>query len=355
MMSKIIRRQTRCVQVGNLVIGNGSPITIQSMTNTKTEDAEKTLDQVKRLYTAGADFVRITVPNIESVKAFQSIHDEVQRPLIADIHFDYRLALLAFEAGAAKVRINPGNIGSWAKVKEIIAEAKHLGRAIRIGVNGGSLDKKILSKYGSPNAEALCESALEYERQFLNEGFDNFVVSIKSSNVLTNIRANRMFASQSNTPLHLGVTEAGTPKVGQIKAAIGIGSLLADGIGDTFRVSLTADPILEVFFAQDLLRVLGERKEGIEIISCPTCGRTNGDLIRIVNEVEERTSDIKTPLKVAIMGCVVNGPGEAREADLGIALGLNKAVLFSKGEIESTISAEKCVAELVDRIRKAVK
>jgi (E)-4-hydroxy-3-methylbut-2-enyl-diphosphate synthase len=341
--------QIRPVKVGNITLGI-DPISIQSMTNTKTVDIESTIKQTRSLFTSGADIVRISVPDLESVKAFRIIKEEIKLPLVADIHFDYKLAIASLEAGADKVRINPGNIGSWDRVVKVFEVAKDLGRSVRVGVNSGSLEKNLKEKYQGVTAQALVESALNYDKKLLDMGYNNFIMSIKSSDVLATIKTNRSFREKSNTPLHLGVTEAGTYLAGTVKSSIGIGSLLLDGIGETFRVSLTADPVKEIDVAKLILRSLGIRQEGIEIISCPTCARTNGDLISIVTKLEEKLKGVKTHLKVAVMGCVVNGPGEAESADLGLALGNGKAVLFKQGKIIKTVTPDNYVQTILQEI-----
>ncbi len=329
----------RLVKMGDIVFGAGE-VYIQSMTNTPTTDVEATVEQIRALLTAGADFVRISIPDQASVAALARIKQEVSCPLVADIHFDYRLALDSFDVGADKVRINPGNIGDWDKVLSVMEKAKKLDKVVRVGVNGGSLEKDLLKKYGRPSAEALVESALGFDHRLSELGYENYLVSIKSSSVVETIVANRAFRKQSNTPLQIGVTEAGTVEMGTIKSAVGIGSLLADGIGETLRVSLTADPVKEIAVAKQILQAVGLRKEGIEIISCPTCARTHGNLISLVEKVESLLRGRADNLKVAIMGCVVNGPGEAREADLGLAMGDGKWVIFRRGEIICTINEE---------------
>lgn len=349
-----MRKKTRKIHVASLLIGDNSPIVIQSMTNTKTTNIEATVNQTEDLYKIGADLVRIAIPDQEALTAFAKIKKIVNKPLVADIHFDYKLAIGALHAGADKVRINPGNIGSWDKVKAIIDEAKHANASIRIGVNSGSLEKEFKEKFGGPTAEALVASAIKYDRQLLEYGFSNFVVSIKSSDVMTMIAANRQFSTLSDTPLHLGVTEAGTAHIGSIKSAIGLGTLLCDGIGDTFRVSLTDNPQEEIKVALDICKILGLRQGGIEIISCPTCGRTKANLIALVNEIEAKVKHIKAPLKVAIMGCVVNGPGEAEEADVGLALGDGKGALFSKGYVKRIVPEELYVESLLQEINTLV-
>lgn len=348
-----MNQNIRKVKIGDLTFGDGN-IYIQSMTNTKTIDVEATIRQTRQLFTAGADIVRISIPDMDSVKALEDIKNKINKPIVADIHFDYKLAMRSLSAGADKVRINPGNIGSWDNVIKIFEEAKKLDKCVRVGVNSGSLEKNILKKYKHPTAQALAESALNYDKRLLNSGFRNFIVSIKSSDVLTTVESNKIFREESNTPLHLGVTEAGTVVRGTVKSSIGIGSLLLEGIGETIRVSLTADPVKEIEVAKLILKSIGLRKEGIEIISCPTCARTNGDLIEIVTNVEAAIGQNKENLKIAIMGCVVNGPGEAREADLGLALGKGKGVLFKKGEVVTTVQANDYLKVILDEIDKMI-
>lgn len=348
-----MKKEIRKVEIGNFFFGD-SDILIQSMTNTKTTNVLETIQQTRELFTAGADIVRISVPDMDSVEAFSKIKKEVQQPLVADIHFDYKLAIESLRAGADKVRINPGNIGNWDKVLKIFAVATELNKSVRVGVNSGSLEKTILAKYQHPTAEALAESALNYDRKLLQSGYENFVVSIKSSNVITTIDSNRIFRKKSNTPLHIGVTEAGTYLSGTVKSAIGIGNLLLEGIGETIRVSLTANPLEEIAVAKQILRAIGLRKDGIEIISCPTCARTNDNLIEIVKLLESKLKNRKEYLKIAVMGCVVNGPGEAREADIGLALGENKGVLFKKGDIYKTVEPSEYVSVIIEEINKMV-
>lgn len=345
---------TRVVHVGQVAIGGNQPIVIQSMTNTKTEDIEATVQQIEALYAAGADLVRLAVPTHEAANALLTIRKQVKQPLIADIHFDYVLALKALDAGVEKIRINPGNIGSKHKVDAVIKKAQECHAAIRIGVNSGSLEKGLLNKYHKPTAEALCDSAYQYEQYFLDKGFDNIVLSLKSADIRTTVEANRLISQKSTSPLHLGITHAGTPFTGIIKSAAGLGSLLLEGIGDTMRVSLTGDPIEEVKVAYKLCQVLGLKAQGIEIISCPTCGRTEGGLIELTTTFEKMTQHITTPLKVAIMGCVVNGPGEAREADIGLALGKGRGALFSKGQIIATVSEKDYLSALLKEVEKRV-
>ncbi len=349
------RRDCRKVKVGALYIGGDAPISVQSMTNTKTNDVEATLKQLGELYDAGCDIVRLTVPDAEDAKCFYEYKNAYPSlPLVADIHFDYKAALAAIECGADKIRINPGNIGSCDKVKAVADSAKAHGVPIRIGVNGGSLQKELLEKYGSPTAEALCESALMHARLLEKNEFYDIVISVKSSDVQTDIEAVKLLAQSCDYPLHLGVTEAGTVRMGTLKNAIGIGSLLSCGIGDTVRVSLTADPVLEVGAANDILNALGIRKPAVTLVSCPTCGRTRIDLCAIANEFEKRIPTLKPSrsIKAAIMGCVVNGPGEAREADIGIAGGDGEALLFKHGQTVRKIPEDAVIDILCEEINK---
>ncbi|MBQ8358981.1 MAG: flavodoxin-dependent (E)-4-hydroxy-3-methylbut-2-enyl-diphosphate synthase, partial [Oscillospiraceae bacterium] len=312
---------TRQIQVGGVPIGGGAPVVIQSMLNTKTTDIGASLQQIRQLKTAGCQIARLSVQNMEAARGFAEICKESELPLVADIHFDYKLAVAAAEAGASKIRINPGNIGGEDRVKAVVDICKDKKIPIRVGVNGGSLDKRLLEKYGHPTAEALVESAFEHLELLEKYGFYDTCLSMKSSTVSTMVAAARLFRSKCDYPLHIGVTETGPVKMGMIKSAMGIGALLLDGIGDTIRVSLTDDPVQEVYAAKDILKAAGLRKEGVNIISCPTCGRTRIDLISLVNRVDEALKDCQKPITVAVMGCVVNGPGEAREADIGIAGG----------------------------------
>ena len=321
---------TRQIIVGGVPIGGGAPVVIQSMLNTKTTDVSGSLDQIQRLKAAGCQIARLSVQNMEAARAFRDICAETVLPLVADIHFDYRLAIAAAEAGAAKIRINPGNIGGEDRVKAVVDICKDKKIPIRIGVNGGSLDKNLLEKYGHPTAKALVESAFQHLEYLEKFGFYDTCLSMKSSTVSTMVEAARLFRSQCDYPLHIGVTETGPVKMGMIKSAMGIGSLLLDGIGDTIRVSLTDDPIQEVYAAKDILRAAGLRNDGVNIISCPTCGRTSIDLIGLVNRVDEALKDCKKPITVAVMGCIVNGPGEAREADIGIAGGDGWGMIFER-------------------------
>ena len=346
---------SRAVQVGDRAIGGGSPIAIQSMTNTPTADREATLAQILALEQAGCEIVRFTVNTPEAADSIEYLREHTHIPLVADIHFDYRLAIRAAEAGIHKIRINPGNIGSPDRIRAVAKICNQKNIPIRIGINGGSLEKELLAKYGSPTAEALCESALKAAREFEMADFDNLVLSVKSSHVPTMIAANRLLAAQCEYPLHLGVTETGTKRGGSIKSAVGIGSLLCDGIGDTVRVSLTADPVEEIYAAKEILRacsLLG----GVNLVSCPTCGRTEIDLIRYAEELQAKIDTLSVPagkkLTVALMGCVVNGPGEAREADVGVAGGKGEAVLFRKGEIIEKLSEDRIVPTLWEEINR---
>ncbi len=341
---------TRKIQVGNVTIGGGAPVVIQSMLNTKTTDVEGSLAQIRALKTAGCQVARLSVQNMEAARGFADICKESELPLVADIHFDYKLAIAAAEGGASKIRINPGNIGGEDRVKAVVNVCKEKNIPIRIGVNGGSLDKRLLDKYGHPTAEALVESAFEHLELLEKNGFYDTCVSMKSSTVATMVAAARLFRSKCDYPLHIGVTETGPVRMGMIKSAMGIGSLLLDGIGDTIRVSLTDDPVQEVYAAKDILKAAGLRKEGVNIISCPTCGRTRIDLIGLVNRVDEALKDCKKPITVAVMGCVVNGPGEAREADIGIAGGDGWGMIFEKGEQVEKLPYDELLPALLQRI-----
>lgn len=338
---------TRKVFVGNVPVGGGAEISIQSMTNTDTRNAEKTIEQILRLEAAGCEIIRVAVPDTEAAMAVKKIKEGIHIPLVADIHFDYRLALLCMKNGVDKVRINPGNVGSRDRVREIVEMAKERNIPIRIGVNGGSLEKDLLKKYQKPTADALVESAFRHIAILGGLNFSDIVVSMKVSDLPTMLAAYRKFHAQSDIPLHVGVTEAGTMAEGVLKSAIGIGALLSEGIGDTIRVSLTADPVEEVYAAKKILKLLKLRKSGAELISCPTCGRTQINLIQIANEVEKRISQIEKPIKVAVMGCAVNGPGEAREADIGIAGGKGECILFRHGEIIKTKIPESDAVEVL--------
>ena len=341
---------TRQIRVGDVVIGGGAPVVIQSMLNTKTTDVEGSLAQIKALKTAGCQIARLAVPNMEAARGFAEIVKESPLPLVADIHFDYKLAIAAAEGGAAKIRINPGNIGGEDRVKAVVDVCKDKQIPIRIGVNGGSLDKRLLEKYGHPTAEALVESAFEHLELLEKYGFYDTCLSMKSSTVPTMVAAARLFRSKCDYPLHIGVTETGPVKMGLMKSAMGIGALLLDGIGDTIRVSLTDDPVEEVYAAKDILKAAGLRKEGVNIISCPTCGRTRIDLIGLVNQVDEALKGCEKPITVAVMGCVVNGPGEAREADIGIAGGDGWGMIFEKGEQVEKLPYDQLLEALLKRI-----
>ena len=343
---------TRQIFVGGIPMGGGAPVVIQSMLNTKTTDVEGSLSQIRALAAAGCQIARLAVPNMESARTFADICKESPLPLVADIHFDYKLAIAAAEGGASKIRINPGNIGGEDRVKAVVDVCKDKKIPIRIGVNGGSLDKKLLEKYGHPTAEALVESAFEHLELLEKQGFYDTCVSMKSSTVPTMVAAARLFRSKCDYPIHIGVTETGPVKQGLMKSAMGIGALLLDGIGDTIRVSLTDDPIEEVYAAKDILKAAGLRKEGVNIISCPTCGRTRIDLIGLVNKVDEALKNCEKPITVAVMGCVVNGPGEAREADIGIAGGDGWGMIFEKGEQVEKLPYDELLPALLNRIER---
>lgn len=342
---------TRQINVGGVPVGGGAAVTIQSMTNTKTHDVAATVEQIRQLTAAGCEIVRVAVPDEAAARAIGDIKAQIDIPLVVDIHFDYKLALTCIAAGCDKVRINPGNIGGEDRVKLVADACRAKGVPIRIGVNGGSLEKNLLSKYGGVTPEALVESAMGHIRLLEQFDFDQICVSMKSSSVPTTMAAYRLFSQQSDYPLHLGVTEAGTPKMGVMKSAIGIGGLLAQGIGDTFRVTLTADPVEEVYVARDILKAAGLRWDGPELISCPTCGRTRVNLIQMAQEVERRLADVTKPITVAVMGCAVNGPGEASAADVGIAGGDGEGLLFQKGKIIKKVPQEQLVDELFDLIK----
>ena len=329
-----MRENTKTVKIGNKIIGGGNPILIQSMTNTKTEDVNATVSQILQLEKAGCDIIRSTANNEEAAKAFSKIKESIHIPIVADIHFDYRLAILAMEHGADKIRINPGNIGGADNIKKVVDTAKKYHVPIRVGVNSGSLEKNLIEKYGGVTAEGIVESALDKVRMLEEQDFDDIVISIKSSDVMMCIKAHELIASQTNHPLHVGITEAGTITRGNIKSAVGLGVILYQGIGDTIRVSLTGDPVNEIVSAKLILKTLGLRTGGIEVVSCPTCGRTSIDLIGLANKVENLAADYEDlNIKVAVMGCVVNGPGEAREADIGIAGGNGEGLLIKHGEV----------------------
>ena len=337
---------TKQIKVGAVAVGGGAPVSIQSMTNTRTDDVEATLAQIRRLAAAGCQIVRVAVPDVAAARAVGKIKEQCPLPLVVDIHFDYKLALEAIAAGADKVRINPGNIGGEDRVKAVADACRRRGIPIRIGVNGGSLEKPLLAKYGGVCPEAMVESAFGHIRLLNQFDFDDICVSLKSSSVPMTMKAYQMMSMQSNYPLHVGVTEAGTVHMGTLKSAVGIGGLLALGIGDTMRVSLSADPVEEVYAAREILKAAGVRKEGAELVSCPTCGRTRIDLIALANEVEQRLSAVDKPITVAVMGCVVNGPGEASAADCGIAGGIGEGLLFKKGQIVKKVPQDRLVDEL---------
>lgn len=340
------RKETKQIRIGDVWIGGGNKIAIQSMTNTKTEDVESTVEQIHRLERAGCEIIRCAVPTMEAAKALGEIKKQIHIPLVADIHFDYRLAIAAIENGADKIRINPGNIGSKDRVQAVIDKAKEFRIPIRVGVNSGSLEKPLLEKYGGVTAEGIVESAMDKVHMIEEMGFDNLVVSIKSSDVLMCVKAHEEIAKVCPYPLHVGITESGTLLSGNIKSSVGLGIILNQGIGDTIRVSLTGDPVEEIKSAKLILRTLGLRKGGIEVVSCPTCGRTKIDLIGLANQVENMVADIPLDIKVAVMGCVVNGPGEAREADIGIAGGIGEGLLIKKGEVVKKVKEEELLETL---------
>lgn len=349
-----MRKLTKKIRIGDRYIGGGEPVLIQSMTNTYTHDVRATVDQIKALEEAGCDLVRVAVPDMEAAAAIAEIKKNIRLPLIADIHFDYRLAIQAIKNGADKIRINPGNIGDNDRVREVVDTARQYGIPIRIGVNSGSLEKELLAKYGAPTAPALVESTMKSVRLLEGMGFDDIVISIKSSDVVLSIDSYMEIAKHTDYPLHLGITEAGTKYAGSVRSSIGIGTLLYHGIGDTIRVSLTGDPVEEIYAAKEILKSLKLLREGIEIVSCPTCGRTNVDLIKTAELVEKAVKNLKLnkPVKLAIMGCAVNGPGEAREADLGIAGGKGEFLLFIKGRIIRKIPQDQVIEQLISEINK---
>ncbi len=346
----MIRENTKIVQIGNVKIGGSYPIAIQSMTNTKTEDVEATVAQIHRLEKAGCEIVRCTVPTLEAAKAIAEIKKQISIPLVADIHFDYKMAIAAMENGADKIRINPGNIGSVDKVKAVVDVAKERNIPIRVGVNSGSLEKHLVEKYGGVTAEGIVESALDKVRIIEELGYDNLVISIKSSDVMMCVKAHELLADKTPYPLHVGITESGTVQSGNIKSALGLGIILNQGIGNTIRVSLTGDPVEEIKSAKLILRTLGLRKGGIEVVSCPTCGRTQINLIELATKVEKLVEDYPLDIKVAVMGCVVNGPGEAKEADLGIAGGIGEGLLIKKGEIIRKVPEAELLQTLKDEL-----
>lgn len=340
------RKDTKVVKIGDRIIGGKNPILIQSMTNTKTEDVKATVEQINRLAAAGCDIIRCAVPTMGAAEALTEIKKQIAIPLVADIHFDYRLAIAAMEHGADKIRINPGNIGSKERVQAVVDVAKERNIPIRVGVNSGSLEKDLVEKYHGVTAEGIVESALDKVHLIEDMGYDNLVISIKSSDVMMCVKAHELIAEQTNHPLHVGITEAGTIISGNIKSSIGLGLILNQGIGDTIRVSLTGDPLEEIKSAKLILRTLGLRKGGIEVVSCPTCGRTRINLIELANQVEDMVADIPLDIKVAVMGCVVNGPGEAKEADIGIAGGVGEGLIIKHGQIDRKVPENQLLSEL---------
>ncbi|NNJ33115.1 flavodoxin-dependent (E)-4-hydroxy-3-methylbut-2-enyl-diphosphate synthase [Lacrimispora defluvii] len=347
------RDHTKTIQIGNKVIGGGNPVLIQSMCNTKTQDVASTVNQIKKLTAAGCDIIRVAVPDMEAAAAIKEIKKQISIPLVADIHFDYRLAVASIESGADKIRINPGNIGSLDRVRAVVDKAKEYQIPIRVGVNSGSLEKNLIEKYGGVTAEGIVESALNKVRMIEEMDYGNLVISIKSSDVLMCIKAHELIAERTDYPLHVGITEAGTLISGTIKSSVGLGIILHKGIGDTIRVSLTGDPLEEVKAAKTILRSLGLKRGGVEVISCPTCGRTRIDLISLANQVEDMVSAYDhLDIKVAVMGCVVNGPGEAREADIGIAGGIGEGLLIKKGEVIRKVPEEELLSALQEELMK---
>ena len=344
------RDHTKEVRIGDRIIGGGNPITVQSMTNTKTEDFEATIAQIRKLEDAGCEIIRSTVPTMEAAEAFAKIKKQINIPIVADIHFDYRLAIAAMEYGADAIRINPGNIGSIERIKAVVDVAKERGIPIRVGVNSGSLEKEIVKKYGRVTAEGLVESALDKVKIIEDLGYDNMVISIKSSDVLMCVRAHELIAEQTTYPLHVGITEAGTVFSGTIKSSVGLGMILGQGIGDTIRVSLTGDPVEEVRVGKRILQPLGLRRGHIEVVSCPTCGRTQIDLISLANNVERLVENIPLEIKVAVMGCVVNGPGEAAEADIGVCGGKGEGLIIKHGQIIRKVPESELLGALEDEL-----
>ncbi len=349
------RDNTKVIHIGDRVIGGGNPILIQSMTNTRTEDVKATVEQIKRLEDAGCEIIRCTVPNEEAARAIKEIKKQITIPLVADIHFDYKMAIAAMENGADKIRINPGNIGSRERIAAVVSCAKERNIPIRVGVNSGSLEKDLVEKYHGVTAEGLVESALDKIGIIEDLGYDNMVVSIKSSNVMLCVEAHELLAEKCNYPLHVGITEAGTVYGGNIKSAVGLGIILNKGIGDTIRVSLSGDPVEEIKSAKMILKTLGMRTGGIEVVSCPTCGRTKIDLIGLANQVETMVQGYDLDIKVAVMGCAVNGPGEAKEADIGIAGGLHEGLLIKKGEVIKKVPEDQLLQTLKDELDSFVK
>lgn len=345
-----MRKETKAVKIGNKVIGGGNPILIQSMTNTKTEDIISTTEQILKLEAAGCDIIRCAVPTMEAALAIKEIKKDIHIPLVADIHFDYRLAIAAIENGADKVRINPGNIGGYEKLKAVVDAARLRNIPIRVGVNSGSLEKELVEKYGGVTPEGLVESALDKVKAIEEMGYDNLVISIKSSDVLMCVKAHELIADKTNYPLHVGITESGTLLSGNIKSAVGLGIMLYEGIGDTIRVSLTGDPVEEVKSAKLILKTLGLRKGGVELVSCPTCGRTQIDLIGLAEQVENMIQEFDMDIKVAVMGCAVNGPGEAKEADIGIAGGRGEGILIKKGQVIRKVPEDKLLEALKEEL-----
>ena len=344
------RNETKVISIGNVKIGGGNPVAIQSMTNTKTEDVEATIKQILALEKAGCEIIRCAVPTMEAAEALREIKKQIHIPIVADIHFDYRLAIAAIENGADKIRINPGNIGSEERVRAVVEKAKEYNVPIRVGVNSGSLEKELVEKYHGVTAEGIVESALDKVRMIENMGYDNLVVSIKSSDVLMCVRAHELIAKECPYPLHVGITESGTITSGNIKSSVGLGIILYQGIGDTIRVSLTGDPLEEIKSAKLILKTLGLRKGGIEVVSCPTCGRTKIDLIGLANQVEMMVTEFPLDIKVAVMGCVVNGPGEAKEADIGIAGGVGEGLLIKKGKVIKKVKEEELLSVLREEL-----
>lgn len=348
----MFREGTKEIQIGNVKIGGGNPIAIQSMANTKTEDIPATVKQILSLEKAGCDIIRVAVPTMEAAQAIKEIKSQIHIPLVADIHFDYRLAIAAMQNGADKIRINPGNIGSIDRIKAVVDVAKEKNIPIRVGVNSGSLEKEIIEEYGHVTAEGLVKSALQKVKIIEDLGYDNLVISIKSSDVMMCIKAHELIAKQTKYPLHVGITESGTVLSGNIKSAVGLGNILYQGIGDTIRVSLTGDPVEEIYSAKLILRTLGIRKGGVTVVSCPTCGRTQIDLIGLATKVENMVKDLDLDIKVAVMGCVVNGPGEAREADIGIAGGKGEGLVIKKGEVIKKVPEAELLDALMEELDK---